>query len=72
MANEKRILYEVGRFWVYDTGTRYVVYKSGPTVSLSDSAYAHSPDGLSIAIARCNYLHRRLTACPEPCYKGGR
>jgi hypothetical protein len=56
---EKDIKHEQGDFWVLDTGKGYAVMKTGTTHSTSDSEYAHSADGLSIAIARCNYLARR-------------
>ena len=38
---------------------RYTVYVNGVTHAVSDSAYALDPDGLSIAVARCNYLARK-------------
>lgn len=56
---ESDILHENGSFWVGMTKTAYVVYRVNSTHSVSDSAYAKTPDGLSIAIARCNYLARR-------------
>jgi hypothetical protein len=33
-----------------------MVLRTGLTHSTSDSAYPRTPGGLSIAIARCNYL----------------
>lgn len=56
---EKDIKHEIGDFWVADEGDSYVVYKQGGTHSASDSAYPHDEDGLSIAIARANYLAKR-------------
>jgi len=53
---ESDIMHEVGDYWVARQKGTYVVYKVGVTHSISDSAYAKTPDGLSIAIARCNYL----------------
>jgi hypothetical protein len=52
----KDIKHENGDYWVLDNKESYVVFKTGITHSTSDSAYEHSEDGLSIAIARCNYL----------------
>ncbi len=45
--------------WVLDTGKSYDVMVVGLTHSTTDSSYARTDDGLSIAIARCDYLHRR-------------
>ena len=53
---EKDIKHENGDYWILDDKTSYIVFKSGITHSISDSAYSHDEDGLSIAIARCNYL----------------
>lgn len=53
---ERDIKHEAGRYWVLDTGTAYAVMVQGVTHSASESAYPRDPDGLSIAIARCNYL----------------
>lgn len=58
---ESDIIHEVGSYWVgrdKDEGA-YVVFKIGTTHSTSDSAYDLTPDGLSIAIARCDYLASR-------------
>lgn len=48
-----------GRHWVLDTGKTYAVMVVGVTHSTSDSAYERTPEGLSIAVARCNYLAGR-------------
>jgi hypothetical protein len=56
---ERDIKHENGRFWVGDTRNSYTVYRGGPTHSTPDSSYARTPDGLSIAIARCDYLAKR-------------
>lgn len=53
---EADIMHENGDFWVGRERTAYVVYRSGVTHSVSESAYAKTPDGLSIAKARCDYL----------------
>ena len=53
-------MHENGPYWVArDKAGKmaaYVVYKAGITHSVSDSAYEQTEDGLSIAIARCDYL----------------
>ena len=58
---ESDIMHEAGSYWVGRDNEQkaYIVFKIGPTYSTSDSAYALTPDGLSIAIARCNYLDSR-------------
>lgn len=56
---ERDIKHEAGTYWVADERDAYTVYRNGVTYSTSDSSYAHTPDGLSIAIARCNYLAKR-------------
>ncbi len=57
---ESDIMHERGSFWVgrerRNGGVQYTVYKTGFTHSVSDSAYLD----LSIAIARCDYLAKRL------------
>lgn len=53
---EKDIKHENGKYWVGDTKNSYTVFKLGPSYSTSDSSYHHNKDGLSIAIARCDYL----------------
>ena len=60
---ESDIMHETpcGKYWVgRDKGQMaYVVYKVGATHSTSDSGYDLTPDGLSIAIYRANYLAKR-------------
>ena len=61
---EQDIMHENGNFWVgrergAAPGGAYVVFKTGTVCSESDSAYAKTPDGLSIAVARCDYLAKR-------------
>ncbi len=56
---ETDIMHEVGSYWVGRAKAAYIVYRTGVTHSVSDSAYARDPDGLSIAIARCDYLAKR-------------
>ena len=61
---EKDIMHETqcGKYWVgRDTKQKaYIVYRVGVTHSTSDSGYHLTPDGLSIAIARADYLAKRL------------
>ena len=58
---ETDIVHEAGRFWVLRNAQhqRYTVLASGSVCSESDSHYAFTDDGKSIAIARANYLARR-------------
>lgn len=60
---ESDILYENGEYWVCRNrrANTLVVFKTGATHSVSDSAYCNNPNGLSIAIARCDYLAKRET-----------
>lgn len=53
---ESQIMHDAGAYWVADDKTGYSVMVSGLTHSKVDSTYAHDADGLSIAVARCNYL----------------
>ena len=53
------IKHENGAYWVLDTGKVYAVMCTGFTHSVTDSAYTRDSDGLSIAIARANYLAKR-------------
>ena len=57
--SEKNIKYENGIFWVKDNKIDYTVYKADVTHSIADSSYPHDADGLSLAIARCNYLFKK-------------
>lgn len=59
--NEADIIYESGRVWVYrdKRADSYVVFVSGVTHSVSDSAYPRTADGLTIATARADYLATR-------------
>lgn len=59
---ESDIVHENGDYWVAKERVAYTVYKSGITHSVSDSAYSKDADGLSIAIARCNYLAMRVSS----------
>lgn len=55
---ERDIIHEKRNFWVYRDRNEYAVYRTGFTHSTRDSAYTKTPVGLSLAIARCNYLGR--------------
>lgn len=63
--SEDDIVYENGRFWVARECNAFVVYRSGITHSVSDSAYARTQDGLSVACARCDYLANRFSRQPH-------
>lgn len=53
-------MHENGKFWVGRERNAYVVYRPYQAVaSITDSAYPKTPDGLSIAVARCDYLAGR-------------
>lgn len=58
---EADTVYESGRVWVCrdKLADSYVVSVSGVTHSVTDSAYARTADGLSLAIARADYLATR-------------
>ena len=60
---ERDIIHDTGRAWVYQDrqNARYTVFLSGLTHSTSDSAYPLTPDGLSIAKARADYLNRKAS-----------
>ena len=58
---EQDIVHENGSLWVLRDRSRncYTVFVSGATHSKSDSAYALTAAGLSIAKARADYLAGR-------------
>jgi hypothetical protein len=56
---ERDILLDLGTYWVGRTKGSYTVYRTGLTHSTPDSSYAPDADGLSIAIARAEYLARK-------------
>ena len=56
MKEETLIPFESGNYFVLNTGKSYSVNKNVLTHSISDSEYAHTEDGKSIAICRCKYL----------------
>ena len=60
---ESDILYETpGGFWVARCRDCYTVFRPSPsgTHSIGDSAYHKTPDGFSLAKARCDYFQKRL------------
>ena len=59
---ERDIMHEAGPFWVGRGPNGFTVYRSGATHSVPDSTYALTLDGLSIAMARCDYLAARYVA----------
>lgn len=61
-TRESDIVYENSACWVRRDRKSYTVFRTGVTHSVSDSAYKKTADGLSIAIARCNYLAKRAAA----------
>lgn len=61
-VTEADIMHENGDFWVGRQRGAYVVYRVGVTHSTSDSAYARDADGLSLAVARCDYLATRAAS----------
>lgn len=56
---ESVIKHEAGQYWVCENKSDYTVYVSGITHSKADSSYTKDDDGLSLAIARCDYLARK-------------
>lgn len=66
MTRERDILHENGGFWVHRDRAQkaVVVYSPSPsgTHSASDCGFADTPDGLSLAKARCDYLAKRAGA----------
>jgi hypothetical protein len=54
-----KIIYELGQYWVGDTGKHYTVFKIGVTHSILDSSYRRDKNGLSVAVARCDYIANR-------------
>lgn len=58
-ANERTIAHEAGEFWVFRDPKSFTVYKTGFMYSTADSSYEKTADGLSIAMARCDYLASR-------------
>lgn len=53
---EKDIMHETGDYWVLRSWDRYTVMRAGITHSVTDSGYSLTPAGLTLAIARADYL----------------
>jgi len=68
MYREEDIEHENGKVWVLRDRPEkaYAVCVSAGTHSTVDSAYRLDPDGLSIAIARCDYLAKRHADQQKP------
>lgn len=64
---EKDIAHENGDFWVLSNRYGYHVMRSGITHSIGDSSYSLDDNGLSLAVARCDYLAKRkaLASCQQ-------
>ena len=56
---KSKLLHENGSFTLHDTGKDYTVFVNGSVYAVSDSVFAKSADGLSLATARCDYLAKR-------------
>ena len=54
-----KIVHKNGSFYVKLSSVGYEVWRTGPP-DTHDSTYTEDTDGLSIALARCNYLAKRL------------
>lgn len=60
---ENDIVYENGDYWVSaECRCCYTVFCNGVTCATSDSSYEKTPDGLSLASARCDYLAGRRSS----------
>lgn len=62
---ERHIVLENRIAWIYAHADAYTVYVKGVSVSTPDSSYTMSADGLSIAIARCNWHAAKRTILPR-------
>lgn len=59
MTTIKDIKHENGNYWVLDTKDSYTVMKNGITQSSSVQSFKRNDDGLSCAIAYCDFLAKR-------------
>lgn len=59
MRREDCIAYQNGEYWVERCRRHYQVWRPMVTVCEPDSAYPPTADGLTLAIARVDYLARR-------------
>ena len=56
---EKDIKHENGKYWVGLLDNTYTVFKIGITHSVSVQSFKADSDGLSCAIAYCDFLAKR-------------
>jgi len=54
------VLHENNGYWVMKSSDGYHVMQPESCYSVTESVYSLDDDGLSIAIARCNYLGNKL------------
>ena len=66
---EKDIKHESGNFWVGKIDNTFTVFKSGLTHSVSIQSFVQDSDGLSCAIAYCDYLSKRESNLLEVNYE---
>lgn len=63
MTRESGIIYERGDFWIYAGAAACEVMRPyGAVASQTDCAFPRTPDGLSLAKARVDYLAKRAAA----------
>ena len=58
MFKESDIMHETGNFWVLKQTRAYTVFEVHGVASYSVQSFAKDADGLSLAIAYCNYKGR--------------
>ncbi len=56
---EADIIHERGEYWVARDRAAYTVCRNTSTHAVSIQSFAKDADGLSVAIAYCDYLARR-------------
>ena len=61
----KDIVFESGNFWIARQATCYTVFKSEITHSVSDCSYPKDVNGLSLAIAYCQYRSKQRMSSQE-------
>lgn len=66
MTRESDIVHQSGAFWVLRDRAAYVVMRDLATHAVSDCGFPKTDDGLSLAVARCDYLAgRAVRAAPR-------
>jgi len=63
---ESDIMYENGRYWVARDKSGYLVMQIGATLSTTLCTFKRDADGLSIAIASCDYRATHPVLSAEP------